>query len=45
MALKGREPLDVSGLNEMIDRFLLTKRGPSFDSVSYRRSKSPVTAG
>lgn len=29
--LKGREPLNVAGLNEMVDRFLLTKNQDQFD--------------
>lgn len=39
--LKGREPLDVSGLNEMVDRFLLSRSGGVFE----RKSRVPVTAG
>jgi hypothetical protein len=29
--LVGREPLDVGGLNQMVDRFLLSKRDSGFD--------------
>lgn len=39
-APKGREPLNVAGLNEMVDRFLLTKREAPFD-----RRRVPVNAG
>lgn len=39
-APKGREPLNVAGLNEMVDRFLLTKREAQFD-----RRRVPVNAG
>ncbi|NDE15117.1 hypothetical protein EBZ80_09330 [bacterium] len=38
--LHGREPLNVAGLNEMIDRFLLSKREHQFD-----RRRVPVNAG
>lgn len=38
--LQGREPLNVAGLNEMVDRFLLSKQAQQFD-----RRRVPVTAG
>lgn len=38
--LQGREPLNVAGLNELVDRFLLSKRESQFD-----RRRVPVSTG